>query len=206
MNNHEGFIRTTGSAAVAGGVLAFASLVTVMAGEATMGDDFMGSPGAFAAGWGSFAGAALFSLGLIGFALTHLEVLSAAGRRAFGVLAVATAITTGAMATLALIVPHLAERMPDIVTDPPAAVPPTFIFSGLVSGVCAIVIAVGLRRSGQVSRTLTGLLIAGAIVTMVPLPSRYFLLSLAVGVLVLARSQDAVAGSVAVDEGELARV
>lgn len=185
------FTRMTGWSAIAGGLLALGALATVLIGEATMGpDDFMGAPGAFAAGWASFIGAALFSVGLVGFAISHVPLLSHAGRRALGVLLFATAITTGAMATLALVVPHLAERMPTIVSEPPAAVPPTFIFSGLVSGICALVIAVGLRRRGLARGAGGVLLIAGAIVTMVPLPARFFLLAIAVGVLVLMRSRD----------------
>jgi hypothetical protein len=102
------------------------------------------------------------------------------------VLGFATAMTVGASSTLALVVPTLADEAPGLVADPPAAVPPTFIFSGFVMGICAIALAVALRRSGAAPAVATRLLIVGAVLTMVPLPSRYFLLSFAVGLLGLA--------------------
>lgn len=185
------FIRMTGQTSVAGGVVAFGALVTVLAGEAMLGpDDFMTSAGALAAGWAGFVGAALFSVGLVGFAVVLVPGLTRVGRTALGVLVFAQAITTGSMATLALVVPHIAERLPEFVAEPPAAVPPTFIFSGIVSGICAIVIAVGLRRAGRTPTLGTGLLLAAGVVTMVPLPSRFFLLAVAVGLVVLTSARE----------------
>lgn len=180
----SGFVRSAGLAAAAGGVLALAALVTVLVIETPTGDDMMSSPGATAAGWASFLAACLLAIGLLGVAVRYVGVLSAAGRSALLVLAFSTAVTVGATSTLALVVPHLLDQMPDLVNNPPAAVPPTFILSGLVSGICAIVLAVALRRAG-LHRATTNLLIVGAVLTMVPLPSRFFMLAFAVGVLLL---------------------
>jgi hypothetical protein len=83
--------------------------------------------------------------------------------------------------------------VPELVSDPPAAVPPTFIFSGVVMGICGIVLAVGLRRAAVAPRAVTTLLIVAAVITMVPLPSRFFLLSVAVGLLALAPATAAAA-------------
>lgn len=180
------FTRTAGRAAVAGGVLGLTAMVTVFAIEARADGGMMDATGATVAGWSSFAAACLLVVGLVGLAVRCVDALSGAGRAALLVLVLASAVTVGATSTLALVVPDLLTRLPEIVTDPPAAVPPTFILSGLVSGIAAIVVAVSLRRAGR-GGLGTHLLLAGAVVTMVPLPSRFFLLCFAVGALLLAR-------------------
>lgn len=187
MNGDDSMVRAAGTAAVTGGVLGVAALGAVILGETTRGADaFMESTAAQLAGWASFAGAGLLAVGLMGVAVRYAAGLSAVGRAALLVLGFATAVTAGAMGTLALVVPALADRAPALAADPPAAVPATFILSGFASGICALVVAVGLRRSGAASRAVTTLLMAGAVVSMAPLPSRFFLLALAVGVLLLA--------------------
>lgn len=186
MDTQDGLVVGAGRAAIAGGVLGLASLVTVLVGEVTKGADFMDTTAAALAGWAGFLAGSLMVVGLMGVAVRHLQVLTAPGRVAMLVLGFATAVTVGASSTLALVVPSLVDRMPEIVNDPPAAVPPTFILSGLVMGICAIVLAVGLRRAGAVSRGVAGLLTVAAVITMVPLPSRFFLLAFALGVLALA--------------------
>lgn len=184
-------VRVTGLAALAGGVLGLGALVTTFVIESRAGGmASVSSTGAALSGWSSFLSASLLSVGLLGLAVRYLSVLSRAGRRALLVLGFATAMTIGATSTLALVVPDLLDRMPEIVDDPPAAVPPTFILSGLVSGVCAIVLGVALRRAG-VHGPGTTLLFVGAVLTMVPLPSRFFILAIAVGLLLLARDEAA---------------
>ena len=186
MAGTQELVAGAGRAAIAGGVLGLASLVTALTGEISQGEDFMGTVAAQLAGWAGFVASALLVVGLLGVAVRYCAVLSGAGRWALLVLGFATAMTVGASSTLALVVPTLADEAPTLVNDPPAAVPPTFIFSGLVMGVCAIVLAVGLRRAGAVPAAVSTLLIVGAVVTMVPLPSRFFLLAFAVGLLALA--------------------
>jgi hypothetical protein len=182
----NGFVRSTGIAAIFGGVLALTALVAVFVIEARADDNMMSAPGAMAAGWASFVAASLLAVGLLGVAVRYTTVLSSAGRIALILLGFATAITVGATSTLALVVPYLLERTPDIVHNPPAAVPPTFILSGLVSGIAAIILASALRRAGE--RGIgTNLMFVGAVLTMVPLPSRFFMLAFAVGVLLLAQ-------------------
>lgn len=188
LENHEttGFVRGAGRAAIVGGALGLVAMVAVFVIEARAGGmGSISSVGAAAAGWTSFVAVSLLVVGLLGVAARYASVLSVAGRTALGVLGFATAVTVGTTATLALIVPTLLDRMPELVNDPPAAVPASFILSGLVSGIATLVLAVSLRRSGQRSMG-TNLLFAGAVFTMVPLPSRFFMLAIAVGVLLLA--------------------
>ena len=186
MDGTQGLVAGAGRAAVVGGVLGLGSLVAVLAGEVREGESFMGTTVAQLAGWAGFVASALLVVGLLGVAVRYGSLLSGAGRGALLVLGFATAITVGASSTLALVVPTLADKAPELVSEPPAAVPPTFILSGLMMGVCAIVLAVGLRRTGAAPGPVTALMIAGGVVTMVPLPSRFFLLAVAVGLLALA--------------------
>jgi hypothetical protein len=186
MDNQDRLVVGAGRAALAGGVLGIGSLVAVLVGETTQGmTGFMGSPVATLAGWGSFAASALLVVGLVGVAVRYADRLSGVGRAAMLLLGFATAVMVGVNATLALVVPTLAAVAPELAGDPPVVVPATFILSGLVMGVCALVLAGSLRRSGAVTTSVFGLLVAGAILTMVPLPSRFFLLAFAVGALAL---------------------
>lgn len=178
------FATTARGAALLGGVAALVALVMVLGSEIAHREAFMGSSLAVVAGWLSFLAACLLVLGLAGFAVTFVPHLSMVGVAALAGLLVATAVTTGAASTLALVLPTLVDRAPEIVTDPPAVVTASFILSGLVMGVCGIVLAVALRRSlPGLPRWSTALMIAASIVTIVPLPSRYFLLGFAVAAL-----------------------
>ncbi len=171
------------NAALVGGVLALGSLVAVLGGEITQGEDFMGSTTAVVAGWAGFAAAGVLVLGLVGVVVRHAGLLGRGGRAALWVLLLASTVMVGASSTLAVVVPALVERAPDIADNPPAAVPATFILSGVVMGVSGVVLAVALRRIEAAPSWVTTLLIVASVVTIVPLPSRFFLLAFAVAAL-----------------------
>lgn len=165
------FVRPAGWSAIAGGLLGLTSMVAVFAGEARLRADFLTSSTAVLAGWATFAGIALLALGLAGIAVRLVDRLPGRGRVALAALTVVTAVMTGAEATQALVLPDIAARLPGVVDNPPPAVPPTFLLGGVAAGVCALVLAVSVRRAGLVPTWVFGLLVAGAVVVAVPLPS-----------------------------------
>ena len=91
MDTQDGLVVGAGRAAVAGGVLGLASLVTVLVGEVTKGTGFMDTTAAALAGWAGFLAASLMVVGLLGVAARHAAALSATGRVALLVLGFATA-------------------------------------------------------------------------------------------------------------------
>jgi hypothetical protein len=184
----QGLVRMAGTSAGAGGVLGLASLVLVLAGEITQGESFMGSGMAMAAGWLSFIAGCLVVTGLLGLAIRHATSVSRAGQWAMLALTFATAVMAGASSTLALVVPAIVDRLPEIATEPPAAVPATFILSGLVMGISGLVLAVALRRTGTLASRATTLLMVASVVTILPLPSRFFLLGFAVAAILATKN------------------
>ena len=174
-------VTTARRAALAAALTGLAAGGLVIGGEITQGEDFMGSPFAVAGGWLGFVSPALIVVALIGLTVRWARQLSRTGGAALLVLAFATATTVGAAATLALVVPALADVAPDLAVSPPAVVPATFILSGLVMAVSGITLAVALRP--HLTKGQFRLLVIGSLVGMLPLPSRSFLLAFALAAL-----------------------
>ena len=97
---------------------------------------------------------------LVGVALTWAGVLSRVGSAALVGLVAATATTVGAAGTLALSVLTLNDVAPELATTPPAAVPATFILSGVaMRGIDGLTLALSLRP--HLTRGQFALLVAG---------------------------------------------
>lgn len=179
--HHEPASSSGAGAALLAGLAGLAAFVIAVVGELTQGmDDFMRTDAAIVGGWLGFGSVCLLVVALAALAVEAAPALTAIGRTALQVLTFATAVTAGAAATLALVVPTLVDELPSLVNDPPAAVPMTFILGGLAMGISGIVVAVALRRAWpELGRGRFVFLVVAAVVAMSPLPARSFLLGFA---------------------------
>lgn len=168
-------------AAAVAGVLATVSMAGVIVGEVVVGSDFMETTASELLGWAGFAAACGLVLGIGG--LSGL-LTSRAQQAWWAALLLGAAATTGGAATLALVVPTIVDRLPELATDPPAAVPATFIISSIVMGISGIGLSLRLRASlPGLPRPVFLLMIVGSVVAILPLPSRFFLLAIGVAAL-----------------------
>lgn len=176
---HERFSSWTPVLGILGGILGTLSLVSVFTGEASMGSGFAGSSQATLTGWASFGG----SIAVLA-ALTGLFVATGAQARAGAAAAFLFALLGGivsvaANGTLALVVPTLAERLPDLIANPPTAIPAATILGGLTMAAGGVCLAVSLGRSGLLASGRRSFLVVAFVVAGAPLPSRTFLLGFA---------------------------
>jgi hypothetical protein len=191
-------VHTARSAATAAGVTGLLSLVGVIGGEVMVGTtDFMGSPLATVTAWLGFASACLLVLGVTGLLATVGRDAGTGARRALVGMQLAATVTAGAAATLPLVVVGIVDRAPELVDEPPTAVPATFILAGFALGVSGIALAVLLRRRAAFSARLTTFLLVASVVTIVPLPSRQFLVGFAVAALLATVQRAALAAPAA---------
>ena len=183
--------------ALVAGVLGTVSVVGVIGGEVAMGEDFIGSMLATFSGWSGFASSALFVLAITGVLAGAARVPGqrTRARAAAWVLQLGATVMCSAAATLPLVVVGTHDRYPDLVNEPPTAVPATYILSSFVIGIAGIVLALALKRSGAISGRASTFLIVASVVAMVPLPSRHFLLAFAVAGVLAAMSHQRSAGS-----------
>lgn len=170
-------LRPTRVCALLGAALGLISLVMVLWGEVSGGADFMTSVSAELAAGAAFAGSCLLVVGMLGPVLRHAHLLGRPGRIGLLVLVASGASTAGASASL-LVATGIAERMPDVATDPPLAVPLIFILSGLVMGVSLIAVVLSVRAAVPTPSWLVRTAMVAAVVAMAPLPSRWFLVGL----------------------------
>lgn len=176
-------VKVAQKAALGAGITGALSVVGVIGGEVAMGEDFVGSLLSVVAGWLGFASTCLLALGITGLLVWPALTSGRGARGSAWVMQFATTVMGGCAATLPLVVVGTHERFPELVNEPPVAVPATYILSGLTLAVAGIALAVALRRSGAVPTKLTTFLIAGSIVTAVPAPTRHFVVAFAVAAL-----------------------
>lgn len=168
--------------AVAAGPAAVAALVLFFGALAVHGDDI----GAISRGvLGVAANAlALLSLLLLLVALARLVVSSGLQERGLGAVLLAatgTVLTAGGAWAQLVLLPVLAVEAPDVAEGGATLLTAGYVVSFLVLGAGWLLLGLHLRRAGVPSR----LLIAGAVLAIAPLPTRWFLLAVAVSVLAL---------------------
>lgn len=174
-------IDVTSVAASLGGLLSLAVIVTVLAGEAIHGADFLLTSIARLAGFAALAAVSLLVVGIVGVAIRFAPVLSATGRVAVIVVMLAASVTVAVEGTYALVLIDVVARIPEIVENPPAAIQAAFPAGRFALGLAGILLAWSLRRSRLVPTASWVFLLIASVVALVPMPSSYFLFAFALG-------------------------
>lgn len=185
----ERFLKWATPVAVLAAVLAVVSFGLVVINEATArgATQAMATTTSDVAGMLSLLAAMALLVSIVALFVRTGTKLSLAGGGAFLVVLLGAALTTASMGTLALVVPHLAEKAPHIALNPPALVPAAFILSGFIMSIGGIAWAIALRRTDLFPRWQTTFLIVGSVICMAPLPARFFVFAAASAALLSSR-------------------
>jgi hypothetical protein len=187
---------TTRRVAAWAGPFAVLSLVLLIAALAVTGDDI----GAVARSpLGVAANAiALLSVGLLLVGLVHLvRASSSLHDQAGGVAALlagaGTLLLAGGAWSQLVMLPALAVEAPAMANAGHPLVTAGYVGSFLLAGAGWLLVALRVRRDGLVTRGHARLLLAGSLLMIAPLPSRWFLLALAVTLVARRRPAEAAA-------------
>lgn len=178
------FIRWGAMAAIASALLAVASfaLYSVLVGEQRLSE---------AATSGLFflpSGAQLLAMTLLPVALVALFVRQAPvfgpfGLTGFLLASVGTTLAAGALWSQVFVVPRLAESAPRVADQAGGSVLAGFLLSFLLLGVGWALFGVATLRTRIFPRWAVILLIVGAVLSILPVPSRALILEVAVAIL-----------------------
>ena len=178
------FVRIAAYASIAAAVLALAALIGFFV---VVGSDKIADAAQSASFYGP-ATAALLSIGLLGLGLVGLFLHQAARLGTLGVVGFAlalfgTIVAAGGLWTYVFVVPHFAARTPDLINEGSGSVLAGFVLSFAAMAVGWVVFALATIRARVFPRWAAYLLLAGAAITLFPLPSRTLVLALAVAIL-----------------------
>ena len=128
---------------------------------------------------------ALVSVGLLLLGLVHLALTAPGLQDRIGMWAVlaagfGTLLLVGGTWSLLVVLPALAVEAPALAREGTALVSAGYIVSFLATGLGWLLVALRLRGSTVLSSGQSALLLAGSVLMVVPLPSRWFVLALAV--------------------------
>jgi hypothetical protein len=175
------FIRWGGLAATASALLAVISFVLY---TAVVGDDRLSE----AATSGVFflpSGAQLLAMvlllvGLVALFARQAEMFGPLGVTGFLLALVGTTLAAGALWSQVFVVPRLAEAAPRVIDQAGGSVLAGFLLSFLLLGVGWILFGVATFRTRLFPRWAVILLIVGAVISILPVPSRALILEVAV--------------------------
>jgi hypothetical protein len=177
-------VRWSGPACVAAGVLAVATLVlfAVVVGSGTISEAAT-SPAFYAPTVAALGSTVLLLVGLVGLFVRQAGELGTLGLAGFLVGLVGTALAAGGQWTYVFVLPYLAERAPALADASSGSVVAGFMLSYLVMAAGWLLFAVASLKTRVFPRWAVALLIVGAVVTLLPMPSRTLLLGVAVACL-----------------------
>lgn len=180
----QSIIRAGAYSAVLAPLLSVATLVTflIVVGGGKI-SDAAGSPGFYFAGGLMLASVVALIPALMSFLLASAERLGSLGVTGFLLALVGTVLAAGGSWTYLFVVPEIAERAPAIANTGQGSVLAGFVISYSLAAVGWIVFGLALQRARVHPRWSVYLLIAGAAIAFLPLPSRTLVLAIAVGYL-----------------------
>ena len=187
-------MRLGGLAAIASALLALLSFVLylVIVGGSRISEAAT-SAAFFLPSGAQLLAIALLLLGLVALFARQAEVFGALGLTGFVLALLGTALAAGAAWSQVFVVPRLAEVAPTVADQGTGSVLAGFLLSYLLFGVGWLLFGVATLRTRTFPRWAIILLIVGAAIAILPLPSRALIVQLAVGYLglTLLRGRDA---------------
>jgi hypothetical protein len=177
-------IRLGAASCVGAAVLAIAALVgfIVVVGSDPIADA-AGNAAFYIPATAACGSIVLLGLGLVGLYLTQEQRLGAFGAVAFAIALVGTIAAAGGQWTYVFVVPHFAPAVPEMINESTGSVLAGFVLSYAILAVGWILFGLAALRAGLFPRWASLLVVAGAAIAFLPLPSRTLVLTLAVGVI-----------------------
>jgi hypothetical protein len=181
---------------VAAAIFAIAALVGFLAvvGSGQIADAAT-SAGFYVPATAAFGSAALLGLGLVGLYLHQEERFGALGAVGFAIALLGTIAAAGGQWTYVFVVPHFAPVVPEMINESTGSVLAGFVLSYAVLALGWILFGMATLRAGIFPRWAALLVVAGAAIAFLPLPSRTLVLAVAVAILGLRLLRDARARS-----------
>jgi hypothetical protein len=181
---YSGFIRLGGVAAMASALLALLSFVLylVIVGGGRLSDAAT-SAAFFLPSGAQLLAMALLLVGLVALYVTQAQVFGALGLIGFLLALLGSTLAAGALWSQVFVVPRLAEVAPAVVNQGAGSVLAGFLLSFLLFGVGWLVFGVATLRTRVFPRWAVILLIVGAVISIIPLPSRALIVEIAAGYL-----------------------
>ncbi len=177
-------IRLCGYSCVGAAVLAVVALVGFIA---VAGSDPIAQAAQTAAFYvptvAGFGSIAFLGLGLVGLYLREEEGLATGGAVALCVALLGTFAVAGAQWTYVFVVPHFAPVVPEMINSGTGSVLTGFVVSYATLALGWVLFGVATARAGVFPRWAGVLVVVGAAIAFLPLPSRTLILALAVAVL-----------------------
>ena len=180
----RGFVRWGGVAAMSSAVLALLSFVLYLV---VVGGDRISEAATSAAFFlpsgVQLLAMALLLIGLVALFIRQAEAFGSLGLAGFAFAFLGTTLAAGAAWSQVFVVLRLAEVAPDVADQGAESVLAGFLLSFLVFGVGWLVFGVATLRTRVFLRWAVIVLMVGAVLSIVPLPSRALIVEIAAGCL-----------------------
>ncbi len=163
------------------GVAALAGFVAFVGSDPIA--DAAGSATFYLPAAAAFGSAALLGPALVALYLRQEERFGAFGAVAFCIALLGTIAATGGQWTYVFVVPYFAPAVPELVNESSGSVLAGFVLSYAALALGWILFGLATLRAGVFSRWASLLVVAGAAIAFLPLPSRTLVLAIAVALL-----------------------